>query len=61
MIGQRKTFCKQGIPSLARKKAVDKDILVTPRNGDRKTIQFTRITSRAATRTRKRRQFRHFR
>ena len=46
--GQRKAFYWQRIPepSYARKKTVDIDILVTSRNGDRKTMQSIRITSR---------------
>ena len=40
-IGQRKAFYRQRIPefSCARKEIVDIDILVTPRNGDRKIMQ----------------------
>ena len=41
IIGQRKAFYRQRIPefSCARKETVDTDILVTPRNGDRKIMQ----------------------
>ena len=48
IIGQRKAFYRQRIPefSCVRKEAVDIDILVTSRNGDRKILQSTRITSR---------------
>ena len=47
IIGQREAFYRQKIPesSCARKETVDIDILVTSRNGDRKTIQSIRITS----------------
>ena len=46
--GQRKAFYRQRIsePSCARKETVAIDILVTSRNGDRKIMQFIRITSR---------------
>ena len=42
IIGQRKAFYRQRIPefSCARKEIVDIDILVTSRNGDRKTMQY---------------------
>ena len=48
IIGQRKVFYRQRIPgfSCARKEAVDIDILVTSRNGDRKIMQSIRIMSR---------------
>ena len=48
VIGQRKAFCRKRIPesSCARKETVDIDTLVTSRNGDRKIMQFIRITSR---------------
>ena len=44
MIGQRKAFYRQRIPesSCARKETVDKDILVTSRNGDRKRVDLPR-------------------
>ena len=46
IIGQRKAFYRQRIPefSRVRKETVDIDILVTPRNGDRKIMQSIRIT-----------------
>ena len=48
IIGQRKAFYRQNIPksSWASKETADIDILVTSRNGDRKIMQSTRITSR---------------
>ena len=48
IIGQRKAFYRQKISefSHARKETVDNDILVTSRNGDRKTMQSIRIQSR---------------
>ena len=41
IIGQSKAFYRQRIPefSCARKEIVGIDILVTPRNGDRKIMQ----------------------
>ena len=53
-IGERKAFYRQKIPesSCARKETVDIDILVTSRNGDQKTIQSIRITSRPPLRKR---------
>ena len=47
IIGQRKAFYRQRIPdsSCARKETVDRDILLTHRNGDRKIMQSIRITS----------------
>ena len=62
IIGQRKTFYRQRIPefSLARKKTVDIDFLVTSRNGDRKVMQSIRITSRPSSRIRKWTQFIQF-
>ena len=58
IIGQRKAFYKQRIPesSCARKEAVDKDIVVTSRNGDRKI----RITSRPPSRKRRWNQLSQF-
>ena len=52
IVGQRKAFYKQRIPgsSCARKETVDIDVLVTSRNGDRKTMQSIRITSGAPSR-----------
>ena len=67
IIGQRKAFYRQRNPSLAvrgkklLKDIVDIDILVTPRNSDRKIIQSIRITSRPPSRIRKWNQFRTFR
>ena len=48
IIGRRKGFYRQRIPesSCAKKEIVDIDILVTSRNGDRKTMQFIRIASK---------------
>ena len=48
IIGQRKAFYRERIPesSCARKATVEIDILVTSENGDRKVMQFIRITSR---------------
>ena len=55
IIGQRKAFYRQKISefSHARKETVDNDILVTSRNGDRKIMQFIRITSRPSSTKRK--------
>ena len=55
IIGQRKAFYRQRIPesSCARKETVDIDNLVTSRNGDRKTMQSIRITSRHPSRKKK--------
>ena len=55
IIGQRKAFCRQRIaePSCVRKEAVDIDILVLSRNGNRNIMQSIRITSRAPWRIRK--------
>ena len=49
---QRKAFCRQRIPesSCAIKEAVDIDLLITSRNGDRKFIQPVRIASEPAMR-----------
>ena len=54
---------KQRIPesSCARKETVDIDILVISRNGDRKSIQSIRITSRPPSRRRKWKQLSQFR
>ena len=62
IIGQRKAFYKQIIPesSCAGKETVDIDILVTPRNGDRKIMQSIRITSRPPLRKRKWNQLSQF-
>ena len=55
IIGQRKAFYWQRIPEFgcARKETVDRDILVTSRNGHRKIMQSIRITSRPPLRKRK--------
>ena len=62
IIGQRKAFYRQRIPefSHARKENVDKDILVTSRNGDRKIMQSIRIMSRPPSRRRKWNQLSQF-
>ena len=61
-IGQKKACYRLRIPEsiCARKETVDIDIVVTSRNGDRKTIQPIRITSRPPSRKRKWNQFSHF-
>ena len=53
IMGQRKGFYRHRIPesSCARKETSDIDIL-TSRNGDRKTMQSIRITSRPPSRVR---------
>ena len=58
--GQRKAFYRQRIPepSYMRKETVDIDIRVTSRNGDRKTMQSIRKTSRPTSRKRKWNQLR---
>ena len=55
IIGQRKAFYWQRIPdsSCARKQTLDRDILVTSRNGERKTMQSIRTTGRPILRKRK--------
>ena len=55
IIGQRKALKMQRIPesSCVRRETVDIDILVTSRNGDRKIMQSTKITSRPTSRKRK--------
>ena len=60
--GQRKAFYRQRIPesSYVRKETVDKDILVTSRNGHRKIMQSIRTTSRPPSRKRKRNQLSQF-
>ena len=57
---QRKAFYKQRIPesSCARKEAIDIDVLVTSKNGDRKIMQSIRIMSIPPSRKRKLNQFR---
>ena len=52
IIDQRKAFYRQRIPefSRGRKETVDVDILVTSRNGNRKIMQFIRITNRPSSR-----------
>ena len=67
IIDQRKAFYRQRIPSLAvrgkklLKDIVDIDILVAPRNSERKIIQSIRIMSRPPSRIRKWSQFSPFR
>ena len=58
IIGQRKAFYRQIIPesSCVRKETVYIDILVIPKNSDRKIVQSIRITSSPASRKRKRKQ-----
>ena len=48
IIGQRKGFYRQRISksSYARKETVDIGILIAPQNGDTKTTQSIRMTSR---------------
>ena len=62
IIGERKTFYRQRIPesTCARKQTVDIDIPVTSRNGDRKTKQSIRITSRPTSRKKKWNQLNQF-
>ena len=62
IISQRKAFYRQKNPesSCARKETVDKDILVTSWNGDRKIMQSIRITSRPLSRKRKWQQLSQF-
>ena len=62
IIGQRKAFHRQRIPEsrCVRKETVDMDILVTSRKGDRKIIQFIKITSRPHSRKRKWKQLSQF-
>ena len=52
IIGQRKVFYRQRIPesSCASEETVDIDILITSKNGNRKIMQFIRITSRPTSR-----------
>ena len=57
IIAQRKAFYRKRIPE---KETVDIDIPVTSRNGDRKIMQFIRITSRSTSRKRKRNQLSQF-
>ena len=52
IIGQRKTSYRQRIPE-SRKETVDKDTLVTSKNGDGKIMQSVRITSRPTSTKRK--------
>ena len=58
IIGQRKAFYRQIIPesSCVRKETVYIDILVIPKNSDRKIVQSIRLTSSPASRKRKRNQ-----
>ena len=62
IIRQRTALLRQRIPesSCAKKEIVDIDILVTSRNGDRKIMQFIRITSRSTSRKRKQNQLSQF-
>ena len=62
IIGQRKAFYRQRIPesSHARKKTVNIDFLVKPRNGDRKIMHSIRIMSRPPSRKRKWNQLNQF-
>ena len=62
IIGQRKGFYRQKISesSCARKETVDRDILITSKNGHRKIIQSIRITSRPPSRKRKWKQLSQF-
>ena len=59
---QRKAFYKQRIPesSCARKEAIDIDVLVTSKNGDRKIMQSIRIMSIPPSRKRNRNQLSQF-
>ena len=43
IIGQREAFCRQRIPEFShvRKETVDIDILVTSRNGDKKSCNLS--------------------
>ena len=63
IIGQRKTFYWQRIPDFtcARIETVDKDILVTYNNDDRKILQSVRIMNGPPLRIRKLHQFSQFR
>ena len=62
IIGQRKAFYRQRIPesSYARKETVDIDIFVTSRNGDRKIMEYIRITSTPPSKIGKWNQFSQF-
>ena len=53
--GQRRAFYRQRIPesNCARKETADIDTLVTSMNGDRKIMQFIKITSRPTSRKKK--------
>ena len=61
-MAQRKVFHRKRVTksSCARKETVDIDIHVTSRNGDRKIMQYIRITSRPPLRKRKRNQLSQF-
>ena len=63
IIAQKKAFWRKRIPesSCARKETVNIDILVMSRNGERKIMQSTRITSRPPSRIRKWNQLSQFR
>ena len=62
IIGQRKALYRQRIPEFnpATKEAVDIGALVTSRNGDRKIMQYIRITSRPPWRKRNGNQLSQF-
>ena len=62
VIGQRKAFYRQRIPesSCTRKETVSVDILLASRNGDKKTMQSIRITSRPPSRKKKWKQLSQF-
>ena len=62
IIDQRKAFYLQRIPEFnrPRKETADIDILVTSTDGDRKIMQFIRITSRPPSRKWKCNQLRQF-
>ena len=62
IVSQMKAFYRQRIleSSCARKETVDKDILVTSRNGGRKIMQSIKIRGRPTSRIKKWNQFGHF-
>ena len=62
IIGLRKAFYRQRIPEsdCAKKETVDIDILVKSRNGERKIMQFNRVTSRPTSRKKKWNQLSQF-
>ena len=55
IMGKRKAFYRQRIPesSCTRKETVDKDVVITSKNGNRKAMQSIRITTRPPSRIRK--------